>query len=130
MLKASKLLEQYTQEPDAFETQSERQMQKELEDRLDYEHIEAEKKQKQRYFRLRNRAINVLEKHFSTFGFIRNLSILKDFNDKRYNYIQFWIPENRLTWICDWENESQMLKRAKLTVHKVNASRGYLVTIQ
>ena len=120
----------YTEEPDAFETQSERQMQKELEAELDRQHLEFEKRQKQEYFRLRNYTINILEKHFNKFKFIRNLSILKDPNDKRYNYIQFWIPQNKLVWICRWEEKSEMLKQAKLNVHKVNASQGYLVTVQ
>lgn len=118
---------EYTEEPDAFETESERIMQKELEDALDQELLSNEKKLKQEFFKRRNSLINSYFKYFQKIKFTRDVKILKDPNDKRYNYIEFWIPEWALKFQSNWKSmvEEQNLK---LTGYKV--SQGYRIIIQ
>ena len=116
-------LNEYTEEPDAFETESERVMQKELEDQLDQEHLNMEKEQRVEFFKKRNAHLNNIYKMLTKFKFIRNLNMIKDPNDKRYNYIQFWIPENKLSYISNFDFKD-------LNIDKTNASNGYLVNIQ
>ena len=116
-------LNEYTEEPDAFETESERLMQKELEDKLDQEYLNYEKQQRIEFFKKRNAHLNNLYKMLCKFKFIRNLNMLKDPSDKRYNYIQFWIPENKLSYMSKFNFNG-------LKVSKYNSSEGYLVTVQ
>lgn len=116
-------LNEYTEEPDAFETESERLMQKEFEDKLDQELLNIEKQQRIEFFKKRNAHLNNIYKMLCKFKFIRNLDMLKDPNDKRYNYIQFWIPENKLSYISKFNFNG-------LKVSKYNSSEGYLVTVQ
>jgi hypothetical protein len=116
-------LNEYTEEPDAFETESERVMQKELEDKLDQEHLNDEKQQRIEFFKKRNAHLNNIYKMLCKFKFIRNLDMLKDPNDKRYNYIQFWIPENKLSYMSKFSFNG-------LNVTKYNSSEGYIVNIQ
>lgn len=117
-------LNEYTEEPDAFETESERIMQKELEDKLDQELLSNDKKLKQEFFKKRNALINSYYKYFSKIKFIRNLSIQKDPNDKRYNYIEFWIPEWALSRVKNWK------EFVKLNLTCFNSSQGYRINIQ
>ena len=116
-------LNEYTEEPDAFETESERVMQKELEDKLDQEHLNMEKQDRINFFKKRNAHLNNIYKMLGKFKFIRNLNMLKDPNDKRYNYIQFWIPENKLSYMSKFSFNG-------LKVTKYNSSEGYIVNIQ
>lgn len=116
-------LNEYTEEPDAFETESERLMQKEFEDKLDQEYLNDEKQQRIEFFKKRNAHLNNIYKLLTKFKFIRNLNMLKDPSDKRYNYIQFWIPENKLSYISKFNFNG-------LKVSKYNSSEGYLVNIQ
>ena len=116
-------LNEYTEEPDAFETESERLMQKELEDKLDQEYLNDEKQQRIEFFKKRNAHLNNIYKMLCKFKFIRNLNMLKDPSDKRYNYIQFWIPENKLSYMSKFNFNG-------LKVSKYNSSEGYLVTVQ
>lgn len=116
-------LNEYTEEPDAFETESERVMQKELEDKLDQEYLNMEKQDKINFFKKRNAHLNNIYKMLCKFKFIRNLDMLKDPNDKRYNYIQFWIPENKLSYMSKFSFNG-------LKVTKYNSSEGYIVNIQ
>ena len=116
-------LNEYTEEPDAFETESERVMQKELEDKLDQEHLNMEKQDRINFFKKRNAHLNNIYKMLCKFKFIRNLDMLKDPNDKRYNYIQFWIPENKLSYMSKFSFNG-------LKVSKYNSSEGYIVNIQ
>ena len=116
-------LNEYTEEPDAFETESERVMQKELEDKLDQEHLNMEKQDRINFFKKRNAHLNNIYKMLGKFKFIRNLDMLKDPNDKRYNYIQFWIPENKLSYMSKFSFNG-------LKVTKYNSSEGYIVNIQ
>lgn len=116
-------LNEYTEEPDAFETESERLMQKELEDKLDQEYLNYEKQQRIEFFKKRNAHLNNIYKLLTKFKFIRNLNMLKDPSDKRYNYIQFWIPENKLSYMSKFNFNG-------LKVSKYNSSEGYLVTVQ
>ena len=116
-------LNEYTEEPDAFETESERVMQKELEDKLDQEHLNMEKQNRINFFKKRNAHLNNIYKMLGKFKFIRNLDMLKDPNDKRYNYIQFWIPENKLSYMSKFSFNG-------LKVTKYNSSEGYIVNIQ
>ena len=116
-------LNEYTEEPDAFETESERVMQKELEDKLDQEHLNMEKQDRINFFKKRNAHLNNIYKMLCKFKFIRNLNMLKDPNDKRYNYIQFWIPENKLSYMSKFSFNG-------LKVTKYNSSEGYIVNIQ
>ena len=116
-------LNEYTEEPDAFETESERVMQKELEDKLDQEHLNMEKQDRINFFKKRNAHLNNIYKMLYKFKFIRNLNMLKDPNDKRYNYIQFWIPENKLSYMSKFSFNG-------LKVTKYNSSEGYIVNIQ
>ena len=116
-------LNEYTEEPDAFETESERVMQKELEDKLDQEHLNMEKQDRINFFKKRNAHLNNIYKMLCKFKFIRNLDMLKDPNDKRYNYIQFWIPENKLSYMSKFSFNG-------LKVTKYNSSEGYIITVQ
>lgn len=116
-------LNEYTEEPDAFETESERLMQKELEDKLDQEYLNYEKQQRIEFFKKRNAHLHNIYKMLCKFKFIRNLNMLKDPSDKRYNYIQFWIPENKLSYMSKFNFNG-------LKVSKYNSSEGYLVTVQ
>lgn len=116
-------LNEYTEEPDAFETESERLLQKEFEDKLDQEYLNIEKQQRIEFFKKRNVHLNNIYKMLCKFKFIRNLDMLKDPSDKRYNYIQFWIPENKLSYISKFDFNG-------LKVSKYNSSEGYLVNIQ
>ena len=116
-------LNEYTEEPDAFETESERVMKKELENKLDQEHLNMEKQDRINFFKKRNAHLNNIYKMLGKFKFIRNLNMLKDPNDKRYNYIQFWIPENKLSYMSKFSFNG-------LKVTKYNSSEGYIVNIQ
>ena len=116
-------LNEYTEEPDAFETESERVMQKELEDKLDQEHLNMEKQDRINFFKKRNAHLNNIYKMLCKFKFIRNLDMLKDPNDRRYNYIQFWIPENKLSYMSKFSFNG-------LKVTKYNSSEGYIITVQ
>ena len=116
-------LNEYTEEPDAFETESERVMQKELEDKLNQEHLNMEKQDRINFFKKRNAHLNNIYKMLCKFKFIRNLDMLKDPNDKRYNYIQFWIPENKLSYMSKFSFNG-------LKVSKYNSSEGYIVIVQ
>ena len=113
----------YTEEPDAFEFQSEIEMNKEWEKENDELHQAMEKKDKQEFFRARNAEINSVFKYLSKCRFIRNLDLITGVDDKRYRYIRFWIPEYKLSWL-------NTLRLKKLKRRSYNSSDGYSVVIE
>ena len=112
----------YTEEPDAFEFQSEIEMNKEWEKENDELHQAMEKRERQDFFRARNAEINSVFKYLSKCRFIRNLDLITG-EDKRYRYIHFWIPEYKLSWL-------NTLRLKKLKCKPYNSSEGYNVDIE
>lgn len=126
MDKIKRLLEEldrileYTEEPDAFETQSEREMEKALEKEFDKSMLQGYKPKDAKEAILQN-----LYKHFRGIGFLRDVQLIG-------NRLQFYMPDYQRykDWLNDWEQKSQALKNGKLKVFRYNASEGYIVEIQ
>lgn len=114
--KIEKLLE-YIEEPDAFETQSEREMEKALEKKFDKELLQGYKKPT-----VKDAILSNLYSFFKKFKFIRDLQLYE-------NRVQFWMPYKRRDWLWEWSENSNALKQAKLKAHTYNSSEGYIVEI-
>jgi len=113
-----RLLE-FTEEPDAFETQTERELAKEWEKDNDKKHLLQGYKDVQ----LREALLSNLKMFFSKFKFIRDLQRIGD-------RLQFWIPEDKLVWFNEWRGNSNALKQGKLKAFPYNSSEGYIIEIQ
>lgn len=118
------LNEDYTEEPDAFETQSEREMQKELGQQLDKE---AKRKEDSKYWKERmagmKRVYDFLEKMKETRDVCRT-------KDRNWTYTRCWIPQSAFTKFTAWnDKQDNLLKRCHLKMTRENASQGYYVTI-
>lgn len=117
------LIEQFIEEPDAFETQSQREMERDWEIENDKLHKEQDKKAKQEFFRKRNIELNIVYNKLKYWKFIRDLNIIEDTNDRRYRYLHFWLPEWRINWLNKLD-----LKILKRKMYK--SSEGYNVYIE
>ena len=108
---------EFTEEPDAFETESEKHMEKELEKKFDKELLQGYKKPTAKEAILSN-----LYTFFKKFKFIRDLQLYE-------NRVQFWMPYKQRDWLWEWEDKSNARKNAGLKAHTYNSSEGYIVEI-
>ena len=106
---------EFTEEPDAFETQAEKELAKKLNAKI----LQGYKERKPT---VREAILSNLYEHFKTYKFLRDLQL--------YEYrVQFWIPYNKRTWLSEWERTSHSLPQANLKIHTYNAAEGYIVEI-
>lgn len=113
----------YTEEPDAFETQTEREMERELEAQIDKEYINKEKSE---YFKKRNGGLKRVQKFLSSLRGVRDIYI----SEGRVPYLKCYIPYWQFNKFSDWNaREKNVLKTCGLKLDRYNASQGYIVTI-
>ena len=116
--KLDKLLEfEYTEEPDAFETQSEKELNDNLERKIDASILQGNKPT------VKEAILQNLYQHFCNYKFLRDVQLIGD-------RVQFWMPSSKWYWLFQWEENSDALKQANLHVYRYNSSEGYIVEIQ
>ena len=113
---------EYTEEPDAFETQSEREMNAAIEKEIDASLLQGYNYEKEKHT-VKEAILHNLYQHFCSYKFLRDLHVIGD-------RLQFWMPANKWDWLYNWEATSNALKQADLRVYKYNSSEGYLVEVQ
>lgn len=117
LLKQLNSLVEYIEEPDAFETLAETELNKEYERQLNKELLQGYKKPT-----VKEAILSNLYEFFKKFKFLRDLNLYE-------NRVQFWLPYYKDDWLWEWENSSKALSNADLKVHKYNSSEGYVVEI-
>ena len=116
---------EYTEEPDAFETQSEREMEKQMEMEIDA----AYKKNKDNaaeFFKKRNGGIKRI------YSFLSKLKGVRDLRkgEGRPPYLACYISERDFNFFNDWNSkENNVLKECGLQMKAENASQGYNIYI-
>lgn len=114
MIKRLLKLIEYTEEPDAFETQSEREMEAEMEKENDKLHLGQELLMRT----IRKRLFD----YISGLGFTRDVHMVG-------NKVQFYIPQDKLYWYSEWKENSKLIKQFGLKPYIYNMSNGYIVEV-
>ena len=117
---------EFTENPDDFETESERKMNLQTEQEIDSLYQQDEKKRKQQWYKERNIGIKRIKKFLDTLPFTNLVEIIRD---RQFSYIKFYVPEKYFDKITKWEEKSNMLRKSHLKLSRENASQGYIVII-
>ena len=80
---------EFTENPDDFETESERKMNLQTEQEIDSLYQQDEKERKQQWYKERNIGIKRIKKFLDTLPFTNLVEIIRD---RQFSYIKFYIP--------------------------------------
>ena len=117
---------EFTENPDDFETESERKMNLQTEQEIDSLYQQDEKERKQQWYEERNIGIKRIKKFLDTLPFTNLVEIIRD---RQFSYIKFYVSEKYFNKITEWEEKSNMLRKSHLKLSRENASQGYIVII-
>ena len=106
-------LNEYTEEPDAFETETERQMEQDLENNLDKAILKNEKENK--------------AKIYSLYNYLKKMPWAYDLNLKD-DIIKFVVQKERTKGFEHWKETSNLLNYFK--IEKYNTGEGFIITLR
>ena len=116
---------EYTEEPNAFETQSEREMEKQMEMEIDAAY-EKNKDNAAEFFKKRNGGIKRI------YSFLSKLKGVRDLRkgEGKTPYLTCYISERDFNFFQGWNNkQNNVLKECGLQMRTENASQGYNIYI-